>query len=372
MDTSPINPASALHKISNRVRRMNFIAIGNRTVGQGSPALIVAEVAQAHDGSLGTAHAFIDAVADAGADAVKFQTHLAIEESTFDEPFRVPLSEQDSTRFGYWKRTEFTPDQWGGLAAHARERQLIFLSSPFSIAAVKLLEGIDVPAWKVGSGEFASRELWTAMALTQKPIIFSTGLASWIEIEAAVRFFKSRCLPFALLQCTTSYPTSLEEIGLNVIADLREEFECPVGLSDHSGTVFPGLAALARGADILEVHVTFHRAMFGPDAHASLTFDELRLLCNMRDSLVTMDSHPIDKTETAKRLDILRETFGRSLAPIRSLPVGTVLSLEMLTSKKPGGGIPPEAGQLLVGRVLARDVTPDRILRWSDLAEETT
>lgn len=351
---------------------MTRLNIAGRLIGHGSPAFIIAEVAQAHDGSLGMAHAMIDAAAEAGADAVKFQTHIASAESTLDEPFRVQFSRQDPTRLDYWKRVEFTPDQWQALATHVQQRGLVFLSSAFSIAAVELLQGIGVAAWKVGSGEFASRDLWDAMISTGKPILFSTGLARRDEIGSAVASFRSKGLPCALLQCTTAYPSPLEEVGLNVIDELRNEFGCPVGLSDHSGTVFPGLAALARGANILEVHAIYHRGMFGPDVRASLTFDELRMLCAMRNALSTMDSHPVDKDTMAERLQGLREIFGRSLAPVRAIPAGAVLTPEMLTMKKPSGGIPAEAVKQIAGRRLARDVTPDRILRWSDLAEDGT
>src|SRR5262252_7235821 len=117
------------------------------TVGGDAPCRIVAEIAQAHDGSLGTAHAYIDAVADAGADAIKFQTHIADAESTPGEPFRVHFSKQDQSRYDYWKRMEFSEEQWVGLAAHAKERGLIFLSSPFSDRAVALLERVRVPGW---------------------------------------------------------------------------------------------------------------------------------------------------------------------------------------------------------------------------------
>jgi N-acetylneuraminate synthase len=351
-------------------RDVQCLKIAERAVGSGKPSFIIAEVAQAHDGSLGMAHAFIDAAAETGADAVKFQTHVALAESTLDEPFRVYFSRQDPTRLDYWRRMEFTPDQWQGLAEHVRRRGLAFLSSAFSITAVDLLKRIGVAAWKVGSGEFASRDLWHAMASTGKPIILSTGLAKRAEIEDAVALFRSKSLPFALLQCTTCYPCPLEEVGLNVIEEFRDEFRCPVGLSDHSGSIFPGLAALARGANLLEVHVTFHRGMFGPDAAASLTFDELKMLCAMRDALSIMDTHPVDKDKTAERLQGMRETFGRSLAPIRAVPAGAALTPEMLTFKKPGGGIPPEAIRRISGRRLARDVTPDRILRWEDLMED--
>jgi N-acetylneuraminate synthase len=345
------------------------LRIAGREIGPGQPALIVAEIAQAHDGSLGLAHAFMDAIADAGADAVKFQTHIASAESTIDEPFRVRFSQQDATRYDYWRRMEFEPEQWQRLANHARERGLVFLSSPFSVAAVELLRDIGMPAWKIGSGEFASADLWQAMAETGAPILYSTGMSKLSEIAYAVAMFRARELPFALLQCTSAYPTPLEDVGLNVMDELRREFACPVGLSDHSGSVFPGLAALARGADLLEVHVTFHRRMFGPDVPASVTFDELKLLCQMRDALAVMDSHPVHKDAIADKLLEMRGIFSKSLAPVCPLPAGTVLKPEMIVTKKPGGGIPLEAAGKIAGRKLARDVVPERILRWSDLEE---
>ena len=345
-------------------------SIGDRPIGDGQPAFIIAEIAQAHDGSLGMAHALIDAAADAGADAIKFQTHLAEAESTLDEPFRIRFSRQDATRFDYWRRMEFTPEQWHGLADHVRKRGRVFLSSAFSLQAVELLKNIGVAVWKIGSGEFASRTLWEAMMNAPAPILFSTGLATRAETREAVEIFRANGVPYALLQCTTAYPAPLELVGLNVMDELREEFGCPVGLSDHSGTIFPGMTALARGANILEVHVTFDRRLFGPDSAASLTFEELKTVCGMRDAIAIMDANPVDKDDMAERLQSLREVFGRSLSPVRPLWAGEVLSADMVVAKKPSGGIRPESLQQVIGRRLARDVTPDRILRWSDLAEE--
>jgi N,N'-diacetyllegionaminate synthase len=344
--------------------------IAGRRIGSGSAAMVVAEVAQAHDGSLGMAHAFIDAAASRGADAVKFQTHIATAESTFDEPFRVKFSRQDATRFDYWRRIEFTSEQWAELANHARERNILFLSSAFSTAAVELLKSIGMPAWKVGSGEFRSRDVLEAMAGTGAPILYSTGMATWAEITEAVGWFRERNVPHALLQCTSKYPTPLDEVGLNVLTRFVEEFGCPVGLSDHSGKIYPSLAALARGASMIEVHITFDRTMFGPDVPASITLDELGVLCSMRDAVATMDAHPVKKDEMAGTLQAMRSTFGKSLAPTRALRAGTRIEPGMLAPKKPGGGIPPEAAAELEGRRLIRDVTPERLLRWEDIVED--
>jgi N,N'-diacetyllegionaminate synthase len=135
-------------------------SLGNRLVAPGQPCLIIGEVAQAHDGSLGMAHAFIDAIANAGADAVKFQTHIAKAESTPAEPWRVKFSQQDATRMDYWRRMEFTGEQWSGLKRHAEERGLLFISSPFSVEAADLLDRLDIKLWKIASGEVNNQPLF--------------------------------------------------------------------------------------------------------------------------------------------------------------------------------------------------------------------
>jgi N-acetylneuraminate synthase len=137
---------------------------------------IIGEVAQAHDGSLGAAHAYIDAIAQAGADAVKFQTHIASAESTPAEPWRVRFSYQDASRYDYWKRMEFTEEQWSGLKRHANEKGLLFLSSPFSLQAAKMLMRVGMPAWKVASGEVTNAPLFDFMIATGLPVMLSTGM----------------------------------------------------------------------------------------------------------------------------------------------------------------------------------------------------
>jgi N,N'-diacetyllegionaminate synthase len=349
---------------------MKDIAIENRPVGKGHLPFIIGEVAQNHDGSLGMAHAYIDALASAGVDAVKFQTHLADYESTLDEPFRVKFSLQDETRYDYWKRMEFTEEQWQGLVMHAREKGLVFLSTPFSLEAFRLLSRIGMSAWKVGSGEFKSKELMLAMGQTGSPILFSTGMSSFKEIVETVIWFESHGYRYALLQCTSGYPVKLEEVGLNVIDEFRKRFECPVGLSDHSGSIFPGLAALARGLDILEVHATIDRRLFGPDVKASLTIDEIRILVEAKHAFSVMDRNPVDKDSMARKLSPMRDLFTKSIAPLFDLPAGTIISEEMITAKKPGTGIPCDEKGKVIGRRLIRDVKKNKLLEWKDFEDD--
>jgi N,N'-diacetyllegionaminate synthase len=350
------------------MRRLNpAITISGHEIRQGGRPLLIAEVAQAHDGSLGFAHAFIDVVADAGFDAIKFQTHIAQAESTKDEPFRVPFSYEDASRFDYWRRMEFTPPQWRGLAEHAEKRNLLFLSSCFSIEAVEMMERIGMPAWKVGSGEIHSNGLLDAMAATGKAILLSTGLSGFASIQRQAERLAARCAPIALFQCTTRYPTCFDEVGLNAIEELHERFGCPVGLSDHSGTIWPSVAAMARGAPLIEVHAVFHRKQFGPDAPASLEPQQLAQLVEARDAIFAMLSSPVDKEKMECESGNLRQIFGRSLALRQTLPAGTVLREEHLTLKKPGGGLQLEERSQILGRRLRHEVPADRLLRLEDV-----
>jgi len=308
--------------------------------------LIIGEVALTHDGSLGLAHAFVDAIANAGADAVKFQTHIATAESTPAEPFRVKFSRQDKSRYDYWKRMEFTEEGWRGLADHARERGILFLSSPFSIEAVELLDRI---------------------LDTGKPVLLSTGMSPVEEIDAAVARVRARHVDVGVFQCTTAYPCPPEQIGLNLIPFYRERYGCWVGLSDHSATIFPGLAGAALGIDMLEVHVALSREMFGPDVVASVTTQELRQLVDGIRFIEQMRAHPLDKNASAAETAPLRKLFTRSLVASADLPAGTVIAREHVAIKKPGTGLAPDRLDEIIGRRLARSVAADQVLAVDDI-----
>ncbi len=343
------------------------IRIGSHIVDGRMGAFVIAEVAQAHDGSLGYAHSFIDAVADAGADAVKFQTHIANAESTLDETFRVPLSGQDSTRWAYWRRMEFSLTQWRGLADHAERRGLVFLSSAFSIEAVHLLASIGMPAWKVGSGEAFNWPLIELMLDQGGPILLSTGMSTWDDVAGMLSAIRERGGQACLFQCTTSYPTPLECVGLNVVEEIRDRFTVPVGLSDHSGTPYPALAAMAAGVDLFEAHVTFDRRMYGPDTTSSLTFAELSMICEANRAFATMRANPVDKDKAAATLVGTKALFTKSLSPVHDLAAGTVLTADLLTLKKPGGGFAAEHLADVLGRRLKHSVPANRLLRADDL-----
>jgi N-acetylneuraminate synthase len=324
--------------------------------------LVVAEIAQAHDGSLGTAHAYIDAVADAGADAIKFQTHIARAESTPGEPWRVQFSMQDATRYEYWQRMEFTEPQWAGLKRHADERGLAFLSSPFSTEAFELLCRTGVAGWKVASGELTNHALIEGMAGTGLPVLLSTGMSGWAEIDEAVSILKKASTPLAVMQCTSAYPCPPERIGLNLLSEIRQRYACFVGLSDHSGMIFPSIAAATLGAEVVEVHVTFSRKAFGPDVVASITCEELAELVRGVHCVSRMRNAPVDKDAEAKTASGLRALFTKSVVARTDLQAGRVLRPDDLSTKKPGTGIPASQLPLVINRKLVCDLPADALI----------
>ena len=344
---------------------MPFKDILNRP-NQGG-CLIIGEVAQAHDGSLGIAHAFIDAIAAAGADAVKFQTHIAAAESTPAEPWRVKFSPQDASRYDYWKRMEFSEEQWKELKHHSDERGLLFLSSPFSIEAVELLKRIGVAAWKAASGEITSTPMLGKMLATGLPMIFSSGMSSWAELDHAVKQAKAAGVDVTVLQCSSIYPTPPEKLGLNLILELRNRYGCKVGISDHSGTPFAGLAAAALGVDMIEVHVTLSREAFGPDVPASLTTAELRQLVEGTRFIRTALDHPVNKDQMAGELSGMRSLFTKSIATLVDLPSGAVLNENNIGLRKPGTGLPADHLSKLVGRRTRRFLPAGTLIADEDL-----
>lgn len=323
---------------------------------------IIAEVSQNHDGSLGQAHAFIDAVAQTGANAIKFQTHIAEEESTHLEEFRVKFSYEDQTRYDYWHRMEFTREQWKGLYDHAVKKGLDFLSSPFSIKALRMLDEIGVPAWKFGSGEVFNTALIDEALNTHKPIILSTGLSSLEDIKGQVDYIKGKNCKVSVLYCITAYPSKAEEININEITLLKSELSCTVGISDHSATIYPSLAAVTLGAEIVEVHVTMSPYMFGPDVKASVTLEQLKEIVEGSRFITQMRESGKDIRKVTDEQLKLKQMFSKSIYFTRSLSKGHMLSEEDLAAKKPNIGVNADRMQEFIGRALVKDVTKDDVL----------
>lgn len=328
---------------------------------------IIAEVGQAHEGSLGILYSYIDAIALTGVNAIKFQMHISEAESSAEEPFRIAFSLEDNTRFDYWKRMGFTLEQWKGIKHHCDQVGLDFVCSPFSNLAVDWLEEIGVKYYKIGSGEVTNFLILEKIVQTGKPIILSSGMSSFDELDRTVAFLKERQVSFSILQCTTAYPTQAEQYGLNVIQELKKRYDVVVGFSDHSAKTETCIAATALGAEILEFHVVFDRQMFGPDSKASLTLQEVKDLVVAVRRIATALINPIDKNSNSNFSE-LKQIFEKSLAINKNLPKNHVITFDDLEAKKPKNyGILASEYKNIIGKSLKTNLVKWSFLNYTDL-----
>ena len=280
---------------------------------------IIAEIGQAHEGSLGIAHSYIDALSNTGVTCIKFQTHIANAESSEFENFRVKFSYEDRTRFDYWKRMEFTVDQWAGLKKHCEDKNIEFLSSPFSNKAVDLLEKIGVKRYKIGSGEVTNNLMLEKISKTGKPILLSSGMSSYTELDKTVDFIKSKGNDVSIFQCTTSYPSVSGEWGLKLIPEFIDKYNVPIGFSDHSGDIYACLAATTLGASLLEVHAVFDKDIFGPDSKSSLTIKEIIKMVDgvvqIKNDISSLNNFKKDNS----KFKVIKSIFEKSLAVNKNL-----------------------------------------------------
>ena len=328
---------------------------------------IIAEIGQAHEGSLGMALSYVTALARTGVDAVKFQVHIAEAESSEYEPFRIKFSHQDKTRFEYWERMSFTEAQWKMIKEHCEQKNVEFLASPFSNAAVELLENLGVKQYKIGSGEVNNFLLLQKIAETGKPVILSSGMSSFEELDKTVEFLKDCNVEFSILQCTTAYPTKPEKYGLNVIRELKERYGVKTGFSDHSAKKETCLAAVALGADIIEFHAVFSRESFGPDATSSLEIEEIKSVVEAIRNIEIALKHPVDKADNSEFKN-LKDIFEKSLSVNKDLKKGHILRFEDLEAKKPKNkGINAANFKEVIGKKIKNDLEAWNFLNETDL-----
>jgi N,N'-diacetyllegionaminate synthase len=317
---------------------------------------VIAEAGMNHDGSLGNAIRLAEVAADCGADAVKFQLHDAAAETTRDAP-APPYFEHES-RWDFFERTAFTDEQWRTLKEACDRAGIEFFCSVFSVEAVERLERLGVARYKVGSGEVTNLELVRRVAGTGKPVLLTSGMSSWAELDAAVAAAGD---DVTVLQCTSEYPTPPERVGLNVLAELRERYGRPAGLSDHTLGNYAAYAAVTLGAVAVEKHFTLSRELYGPDAALAVEPDELEDLVEGIREIETMLAHPVDKDDLAPVAEMKR-VFEKSVVSIREISAGAEISREMLAVKKPGTGIPAARLDEVIGRTARSTIAPDTVI----------
>lgn len=325
--------------------------------------LLIAELGSVHDGSFGNACKLIEAAAAAGADAVKFQTHIAEAETLPNAP--SPSYFNAESRMDYFRRTGFSLDQWKKLSELARSLKVKFLSSPFSIEAVDMLEAINMEIYKIPSGEVSNIPLLERVAATGKPVLLSSGMSAWSELDAAVKAL-SKGGPVTILQCSSTYPCPPEKVGLNVLKEMSDRYKLPVGYSDHTMGYSAPFAAAALGATVIEKHFTFSRLMYGSDAKHSMEPEEFTILSTGLLEIWAMLKNPVNKG-SASGFTEMKKIFEKSVVTGKDLVAGTILTREHLAFKKPGTGISAADYEKLLGRKVKTSLPKDHLLKEDDL-----
>jgi N,N'-diacetyllegionaminate synthase len=330
---------------------------------------VIAEAGVNHNGDLGLARRLVEVAADAGADAVKFQTFRAEALVRRDAPkadYQKATTGESEGQFEMLRRLELSEEAHVQLSLRCREIGIEFLSTPFDERAADLLERIGVARYKIASGEITNLLLLRHVAAKRRPVILSTGMATLDEIGAALEALRAGgATDLRLLHCISDYPTRPEDVNLRVMETLRLRFSVPVGLSDHTEGVAVAIAAAALGASVVEKHVTLDRSLPGPDHRASLEPAGLKaMIAGIREVEQALGSP--EKRLTSGEVST-RLVARRSLVAGMDLPGGTVLELRHLAAKRPGTGISPMELDRVVGRRLKRAAAQDAILLWDDL-----
>ena len=343
---------------------MKSFTIGDCTIGHDGKCFIIAEAGVNHNGSLDTALKLVDAAVAAGADAVKFQTFVASElltKTAEKATYQKHTTGSEQTQYELIKELELTYDSFVTIQNYCRERGITFLSTPFDIPSAEFLNQIGIQAFKIPSGEITNHLLIKKIASFEKPIILSTGMSNLSEVESAVFALREmNHSAFCLLHCVSNYPAAAIDVNLRAIDTMSQAFKVLVGYSDHTLGIEISLAAVARGSKVIEKHFTLDRNMRGPDHSASLEPNELiqlvRQIRSVENSLGDGIKKPAASEQNTK--DVAR----KSIVSAQAIPLGTVITENMLCLKRPGTGLAPNLLTSIVGRTSRVDIESDCLI----------
>lgn len=349
---------------------MEALNIHGRLIGPDHPPYFIAEIGSNHNGDMELARKLIDEAAAAGADAVKFQS-WSKQSLVCREEYARNTNYADTFRhFGSLEemieKYQLTPEQHREVAAYCAEKEVLFISTPFSKRETDMLDELGIPFFKIASMDVNNLPLLAHVGAKGKPVMLSTGMSTLGEVERALAVLrKTGCGPVCVLHCIAIYPPKYEDINLRNIPTLRRVFDVPVGFSDHSqGTAIP-LSAVALGACVIEKHFTLDHAMPGWDHWVSADPSEMRQLVTEGLNIFAAlgsEVRSVNADEQAKK-----QAFRRCCVAAKQLPAGHVLGEADLDFKRPGAGIHPDETRYLIGRKLKRDIGEDDILHWDDL-----
>ena len=344
---------------------MTELSIAGRKVGPEHPPLVMAEVGINHEGDVNKALQLVDAAAAVGAELVKFQCHITEKEMVPTD--MTPGKISSEKLWDIIKRCELTADEELRVQAHCASKGVIYLSTPFSREASDRLNAMGVPAFKIGSGECNNLPLLDHIAKFGKPIIMSTGMNDLASVKRSVEVLKDR-VPYALLHCTSMYPTPYEKVRLGAIADLMQTFPgVPVGLSDHSMNIWTCLGAVALGASLLEKHFTISRSWPGPDTRISIEPDELRDMIG--GSRAIWQARGGRKNILPEEQPVIDFAYA-TVVSIARIKAGEAFSLSNIWVKRPGTGpLKAERFNDVIGKRARRDIEAERHIAPDDIEE---
>jgi N,N'-diacetyllegionaminate synthase len=349
---------------------MKTVRLGNVEIGMGNSPYIIAEIGSNHNGDMKLCRRLIDAAAESGAHAVKFQSWTDKSLIAEEEYARNTSYSDKKKHFGSLREMvstyQLTAEQHYEVALYCKDRDIVFCSTPFSIGEADLLEELDVPFFKIASMDIVHLSLLKHVARKQRPVIVSTGMSTMAEIEQAVDTIRAEGNEqIVLLHCVSIYPPEYDTIHLRNMETLHEAFDLPVGFSDHTLGVSIPLAAIALGACVIEKHFTLDQEMEGWDHAISANPAQMKTIVEEGRHIVSALGDR-KRTVTAAEME-KRAKFRRSLVTTRPLESGHVLTSSDLDAKRPGTGIRPDEIGYVLGRKLALDMTTDQVLNWSDL-----
>lgn len=344
------------------------LQVGNRRIGPNEPVYVIAEIGLNHNGELAIAKRLVDAAAGAGADAVKFQKRK-LSETYREEILASPRHGEQGLQYIVPLLVEFelSDDDFRELHRYCRERRLTFMCTPWDLGSVDFLETLELDGYKIGSPDMTNFPLIEHVARTGKPMLLSTGMSTEDEIRRTLAFLAELGAPYALFHCVSTYPAAPEEINLRFLDTLHEWSGVPVGYSGHDVGTSISLAAVARGARMLEKHLTLDRTMRGPDHKASLEpaeFAEQVRAVREVELALGVPRRWLTRGETLNR-----RTLAKSLVAATDIPAGTRIERSMVTSKSPGLGLSPQFIDRLVGRSVTRDIKRDEAFLAGDIVE---
>jgi len=339
------------------------IKIGNYFVGHNNPVFIIAEAGINHNGSFKLAKKMVDQAKKAGVDCIKFQTHIT--EKEMIKSNIKPGNISKKTLWSIIKNSELSEDEEKKIKQYCNKKKILFLSTPFSIEAVDRLENIQMPAYKIGSGELTNIPLLNRIAKTRKPVILSSGMSNINEIKNSVNFFKKRRIPLILLQTTSIYPSDYIDINLGVIEKFRKIFNVPIGLSDHSIGIYTALGAVAKGACLIEKHFTLDKNLPGPDQKLSLNPNELsELVKGCKAVKLALGNTKKILKEERPILKFARE----SVVSYRKIRKGEKFSEKNINTKRPAtGSILAKDYYKIIGKLAKRNISKDVQLSKNDV-----